>query len=88
MFAGKHGIALHAMLGIWASSPGKWDVSWFLSSCGWTLGYILELHREWPFKTCVGSATSGLLSSHEGHLRNLHEASQGNMNASRSEAGD
>ena len=31
---------------------------------------------------------SGLLSSYLGHLRNRHEATQGNRNASRSEAGD
>ena len=31
---------------------------------------------------------SGLLSSYEGHLRNLLEAWQGNMDASRGEAGD
>ena len=30
--------------------------------------YILEFHWEWPFKTRVSSATSGLLSSCEGHL--------------------
>ena len=32
--------------------------------------------------------TSGLLSSYEGHLRKLQEVWQGNMNASRGEAGD
>ena len=31
---------------------------------------------------------SGLLSTYEGHLRNLHEAWQGNTDASRGEAGD
>ena len=31
---------------------------------------------------------SGLLSSYEGNLRNLLEASQGNMDASQGEAGD
>ena len=49
------------------------------------LGYILELWQGWPFKMCVCSATSGLLSSYEGHLRNLHESLQGNMDTSRSE---
>ena len=41
-----------------------------------------------PFQTCVCSATSGLLSSYEGHLRNLLEAWQGNRDASQCEAGD
>ena len=50
--------------------------------------YILELRWGWPFKTCICSATSGLLCSYEGHLRNLHEAWQGNKDASRGEAGD
>ena len=31
---------------------------------------------------------SGLLSSYEGYLRNLHEAWQGNMDAFRGETGD
>ena len=52
------------------------------------LGYILELRWGWTFKTRVFSATSGLLSSYEGHLRNLHEAWQGNTDDSRGEAGD
>ena len=38
-------------------------------------------------QTRVCSATSGLLSSYEGHVRNLHDAWQGNTDASRSEAG-
>ena len=37
MFAGEHGIALHAMLGNRASFHGEWDVSWSFSSCGWNL---------------------------------------------------
>ena len=40
------------------------------------------------FKTRICSVTSGLLSSYEGHLRNLFEAWQGNKDASRDEAGD
>ena len=42
----------------------------------WNMGDILELQQGLPFKTRVCSATSGLLSSYEGHLRNLHEALQ------------
>ena len=54
---------------------------------------FLEFRREpgvysriwwgWPFKTRVCSATSRLLSSYEGLLRNLHEAWQGNTDTSR-----
>ena len=54
----------------------------------WDLGYILELQRGWLFKTHVCSAMSGLLSSYHGHLWNLHEAWQGNMDTFQSEAGD
>ena len=61
MFDGEHGIALHAMQGNWASSCGKGEVSWFYSSCGRNLGYILKLLPGWPFKTHVCSATSGFL---------------------------
>ena len=50
--------------------------------------YILELRRGWPFKSHVCSVTSRLLSSYEGHLRNLLEAWQRNTDASRGEAGD
>ena len=76
------------MHGNWASSHGKWEVSWFSSSCGENLEYLLELQWGWPFKTLVCSVTSGLLSSYKGHLRNLFEAWQGNRDASRGEAGD
>ena len=43
MFDWEHGIALHPMQGIRASSPAEGDVSWDFSSCGRDLGYILEL---------------------------------------------
>ena len=43
MFDGEHGITLHAMQGNRASSRGEWEVSYFFSSCGGNLGYILEL---------------------------------------------
>ena len=39
-------------------------------------------------QTRVCTATSGFLSSYEGHIRNLLEAWQGNRDASRGEAGD
>ena len=55
VFDWEHGIALHSMPGIQASSPAEGDVSWDFSSCGRNLGYILELRRGWPFKTRVYS---------------------------------
>ena len=82
MFYGEHGIALPAVQGNRASSFGKVDVSWFFLSCVGNLGYIFELQLGWPFKTRVWSAMSGLLSSNEGHLRNLLEALKCNKDAS------
>ena len=72
MFNWKHRIPLHAMQGNWASSLGEGEDSWFYSSVGGSLGYILELQRGWPFKTRVCSVTSGLLSSYDEHLKNLN----------------
>ena len=53
MFDWEHGIAVHAMQGNWASSLTEEEASWFFSSCGGNLGYILDLRRGWPFKTRV-----------------------------------
>ena len=50
--------------------------------------YILELQRGWPFETPLCSAKSGLLSSYDGHLRNLNYAWQDNTDASGGEVGD
>ena len=47
--------------------------------------YILELRRGWPFETRVCSATSGLLSSYDGHLGKLNYAWQENTDASEGE---
>ena len=74
MFDWEYGIALHAVQGNRASFPSEVDVSYDFSSCGRDLGYILELQRGWPFETPLCSAKSGLLSSYDGHLRNLNEA--------------
>ena len=63
VFDWEHGIALHPMQEIQASSPAEGDVSWDFSSCGRNLGYILELQQGWPFETPLCSAKSGLLSS-------------------------
>ena len=79
---------MHAVQGNRASSRGEGEVSWFFSSCGGNLGYILELGRGWPFHTRVCSETSGLLTSCEGQPGILLEAWQGNWNASPAEAGD
>ena len=63
LFDEEYRIALHAMQGNLASSRGEGQVSWFFSSCGGNLAYILKLRRGWPFKTRVCSATSGHLST-------------------------
>ena len=63
MFDWEHGIALHTIEGIRASSPAEEDVSWDFSSCSRNLGYIIELQRGWPVETPLCSAKSGLLSS-------------------------
>ena len=88
MFDGKHGVALHSKQGNRASSHGEGAVSWFSSSCSEILGYILDLRGGWPFKTLVSTATSVLLSSYKGHLRNLLEVWHGNRDASQCEAGN
>ena len=43
VFDWEHGVALHPVEEIRASSPAEGDVSWDFSSCGRNLGYILEL---------------------------------------------
>ena len=58
--------------GNWASSHGEWELSCVFASCGLNLGYILELRRGWQFETRVCSSKSGLLSTYDGHLRNLN----------------
>ena len=72
MFDWENVVALHAMQGNQSSSLGEGDVSRDFSSCCRNLGYILELERGWPFETTLCSAKSGLLSSYDGHLRNLN----------------
>ena len=63
MFDWEHGIALHAMQGIRASSPAEGDVSWDFSSCCRNLAYILELQWGWLFETPLFSANSAQHSS-------------------------
>ena len=81
-------IALHPMQGNQLSSPGEGYVSWYFSSCNRNLGYILELQWGCPFETPLCSAKSGLLSSYEGHLRNLNKAWQDNTDTAGIELGD
>ena len=63
MFDWEHGIDLHPMQWIRASSPAEGDVSFDFSSCSRNLQYIHELQRGWPFETPLCAAKSGLLSS-------------------------
>ena len=72
LFDWENGIALHAMQQNRASFPSERDGSYDFSSCGRNLGYIRELQRGSPFETPLCSAKSGLLSSYDGHLRNLN----------------
>ena len=60
------------MQGNQASSPGEGYVTWDFSSCGRNVGFILELQQGWPFENPLCSVKSGLLSSYDGHLRNLN----------------
>ena len=68
----EYDIALQEMQGNQASSPREAYVSWEFPCCGRIVGYILELQRGWQFETPLCSAKSGLLSSYDGHLRNLN----------------
>ena len=45
LFEWDQGIALHTVQGNWASSLSEGEVSWFFSSCGGNLGYILKLRQ-------------------------------------------
>ena len=72
VFNWEYDVALHEMQGIQASSPSEGYVSWDFSSCGRNVGHIVELEPEWTFETPLCSAKSGLLSSYDGHLRNLN----------------
>ena len=70
MFDWENAIALHAKQRNRTSSLVEGEVSWFLSSYGGNLGYILELQRRYPFETgvvqrsqdtCLGTTdTSGM----------------------------
>ena len=72
MFPWEYDIALQENKENQASTTNEGYVSWDFSICGRNVGYILELQRGWPFETPHCSAKSGLLSSYDGHLRNLN----------------
>ena len=59
VFDWENAIALDRMQGNRASSRREGNVSLVSSSCGWNLGYILELQRGCPFETLVCSLKSG-----------------------------
>ena len=63
-------------------------MSWDFSSYGRNVGYIHELQRGWPFETPLCSSKSGLLSSYDGHLRNLNLAWKDITDASGGKVGD
>ena len=52
------------------------------------MGIILDLRLGCSFETRVCSVMSVLLSSYDGHIRNLNEAWQDNTDASGGEPGD
>ena len=54
----------------------------------WEPGVYSRVTGGMGLQTRVCSVTSGLLSSYEGHLRNLFQAWQGNRDASQGEAQD
>ena len=83
----EHWTPQHEMQGNQALSCSEGEVSWVFSSCGRHLVYILELQRGWPFEPRVCSATSGHLSSYDGHLGKLYYAWQENTDTSGSEPG-
>ena len=65
MFDWEPGVTLHGESFL-ISHRG--EVSWFFSSCGVILGYILELQRGWPFKTRVFSGWLNRASQGPFHL--------------------
>ena len=54
----------------------------------WELGIYSQGVAGMALQTRICSAMSGLLSSYEGHLRNLFEAWQGKRDTFQSKAGD
>ena len=72
MFHWEHGIPRYQVHGNQASSHSEGEVSWVFSSGDRNLVYIRELRLGWLLETRVCSATSGLLSSYDGKLRNLN----------------
>ena len=88
MFDWEHRIALHAMKGNQSSSRGEGEVSWCFDELWREPWVYYRVPAGMILQARVCSATSRLLSSYKGHLRNFLEAGQGNTDASRNEAGD
>ena len=88
VFNGENGIALHAMQGNQASSRFEGEVSWFFSFVAAGTCVHSRVMAGMAIQNSCCSATSGLLSSYEGHIRTLHDAGQCNMNASLCDTGD
>ena len=55
MFDWEYGNALHYMQGNQALSPYDGEVSWFFSSCGGNLEYILKYGGDDPSNSCLFS---------------------------------
>ena len=51
MFDWDPTVGLHAIQGNRVSSLPEGELSWFFSSCGGKLGYVLVLRDGWPIKT-------------------------------------
>ena len=63
VFDWEHGLAMHSMQGILASSSTQGNISRDFSTCSRNLGYIVELQQGWPFETPLCSVKSGHLCS-------------------------
>ena len=71
LFDWEQGIALHAVQGYRASSFSEQEVMFF-RELQRKAGVCSRVTAGVALKTFVCSATSGLLSSYDGHLRNLN----------------
>ena len=85
VFDWEPGIVLHAMQRNRASSLTEGEVSRIFWSSSGTCG-IFSSYGGDGHSTRVCSATSGLLSSYDGYLKNLNQAWQDSTETSRSEA--
>ena len=72
VFDWEHGVALHAVHGNRPSSPGKRGSFMVFLELRQEPGVYSRVTGGWPFESPVCSVTSELLSSYNGHLRNLN----------------